>query len=222
MRLHKKMMALTLVTLLGTGSMQVLANTPVPININAETITKDHWAASAFEKAKEYGIRIPNEKYISKAEASAHLYRTISLVDSLVEGDTMTEEDIKQALNVAKSMGLEYPEGTKIDTVLADINYETMYNVFKNIPGADKPITRLELADNLYKMLSQLEIVTTEIFFDYKDVEDHSQSLNFLGNTGIMKGADGFFRPNDSVTREELVVILVRVYELLKNVAFVN
>ncbi|MDY4976098.1 MAG: S-layer homology domain-containing protein, partial [Clostridia bacterium] len=42
----------------------------------------------------------------------------------------------------------------------------------------------------------------------------YAKEVNAAAAAGLISGYDGFFRPEDSITREEMAVIIVKAYQL--------
>lgn len=99
----------------------------------------------------------------------------------------------------------------------------------------DKPITRLSYAYLMYQLyeyltgepiLSAVDLTMDNAFSDFIQIEEVPESdghesaavdnlyLKSLKAAGLMKGyPDGSFRPNDFITREEIMVLYARVIE---------
>jgi len=77
-------------------------------------------------------------------------------------------------------------------------------------------ISRIQAASILARALN-LKLPNTNGSSTFADVSSDSWGLKYieaLAKLGIMVGSDGVFRPNDSLTKEELAVILVRVTQI--------
>lgn len=91
------------------------------------------------------------------------------------------------------------------------------YGVVNGYQGFFRPndkITRGELAVILNRILSyrnQFQVAT-----NFSDLENkfYTQSVLALNEQGILKGNNNALRPNDTVTREEAAVLLVRAFGL--------
>ena len=84
--------------------------------------------------------------------------------------------------------------------------------VTQNTFEPDRSITRAEFATLIAKAL-KLENAKA----DFADVTDEwfAAFVGAAAKAGIIAGSDGFFRPNDTITREEMAVIVVKAYEYL-------
>ena len=81
----------------------------------------------------------------------------------------------------------------------------------------DRSITRAEFATLVAKAL-KLEGGEAE----FADVAESDWFASFVGaaaKAGIIVGSDGNFRPNDTITRQEMAVIIVKAYEYLEKSA---
>ena len=73
----------------------------------------------------------------------------------------------------------------------------------------DKSVTRAEAATLIARAFS----LTSETKEEFNDVGDEwfKDSILAVENAGYMKGANGFFRPNDKITREEIAVVFYNI-----------
>lgn len=79
----------------------------------------------------------------------------------------------------------------------------------------DKAMTRLEIIMILNKVFN-LTITSDVLFTDLENNSEASSQVNIAATAGYIKGyGDGSFRPNRAVTREEVAVILHRVFQLV-------
>ena len=78
----------------------------------------------------------------------------------------------------------------------------------------DRSITRAEFATLVAKAL-ELESSNTAGFADVSADAWYDAPVNAAVNAGIITGYDGRFRPDDLITREEMAVILGKVYDFL-------
>ena len=77
----------------------------------------------------------------------------------------------------------------------------------------DRNITRAEFAAIIARALKLSDKTT-----DYKDVNDEwfAPYVGACSEAGIISGYDGYFRPNDNITRQEMAVIIVNAYSYLE------
>ena len=76
----------------------------------------------------------------------------------------------------------------------------------------DRPITRAEFATLAAKALN----LKSDIVADFSDVPQnawYTPFVNAAANAGLISGYDGQFRPEDLITREEMAVVLVKLYQ---------
>lgn len=80
----------------------------------------------------------------------------------------------------------------------------------------DRSITRAEFATLVVKALG-----LDEGEADFEDVNDEwfAPFVGAAAKAGIIAGSDGKFRPNDTITRQEMAVIVVKAYEHLEKSA---
>ena len=77
----------------------------------------------------------------------------------------------------------------------------------------DRNITRAEFAAIIARALKLSDKTA-----DYKDVngEWFAPYVGACSEAGIISGYDGYFRPNDNITRQEMAVIIVNAYSYLE------
>ncbi len=77
----------------------------------------------------------------------------------------------------------------------------------------DRNITRAEFAAIIARALKLSDKAA-----DYKDVSDEwfAPYVGACSDAGIISGYEGFFRPNDNITRQEMAVIIVNAYSYLE------
>ena len=73
-------------------------------------------------------------------------------------------------------------------------------------------ITRQETAVVLYRLAGEPGVAERELFPDVRSSGVFSVAINWGKQTGIIKGhADGLFRPNDSIIRQDFALLLYRI-----------
>lgn len=86
----------------------------------------------------------------------------------------------------------------------------------------ERPISRLEMAKGVERSFAARGISIPMIMSlpVFKDIEGLSgpeiNAIAFVNNTGIMNGADQYFRPGEPLTRAELAQILVNCLRVMK------
>ncbi|MBE7042697.1 MAG: hypothetical protein E7399_04285 [Ruminococcaceae bacterium] len=79
----------------------------------------------------------------------------------------------------------------------------------------DRNITRAEFAALVVR---SLKISTTEQKGIFKDVSNdawYAQTVATAAAAGLISGHDGYFRPDDTITREEMAVVMMKAYSFL-------
>lgn len=82
----------------------------------------------------------------------------------------------------------------------------------------DRDITRAEFATLLVKTLN-LSSKVSSAFADLEAGAWYVPYVNAAANSGLVSGYDGYFRPNDLITREEMAVVLTKAYTFLGKTA---
>ena len=78
----------------------------------------------------------------------------------------------------------------------------------------DNNVTRAEFAAMAVRVLGVEEAVYGGAFADVSADDWYAGVVEAAYKAGIIFGSDGLFRPNDNITREEMAVILMRVYRI--------
>lgn len=99
-----------------------------------------------------------------------------------------------------------------------DINEMYQKNIVSGVSETlfepDRQITRAEFATMLVRALG----ISTGNSAGFKDVEPglwYTQYINAASSVGLISGYEGYFRPDDSITREEMAVIIAKTYAFL-------
>lgn len=85
----------------------------------------------------------------------------------------------------------------------------------------DRSATRLKAAQSIYrsfnaKGISVPMIMMMPVFGDTASLsQEEMNAVVFVNNTGIMKGYNNLFRPQDNMTRAEMAVVLMKCVELI-------
>ena len=77
----------------------------------------------------------------------------------------------------------------------------------------DRSVTRAEFATLIAKAL-KLNGTTSEDFADVLSGEWYYTFVHTAASAGLIAGYDGYFRPDDPITREEMAVVLAKAYAL--------
>lgn len=139
------------------------------------------------------------------------------------------EEFLKMLMNV-----LEIPT-SDAELPFTDVNDDSWFRgyvvgakekgicggVGDNLFGTGMNITRQDMAVMLYNASKirnvELEKAQDISFEDLDDVSDYARdAVSALSNSGIIKGDNNRFLPNDSATRAEAAVMMYRLYEMLR------
>jgi uncharacterized repeat protein (TIGR02543 family) len=79
----------------------------------------------------------------------------------------------------------------------------------------DNSMTRAEVAQMFYRLLTSKDFEVTASFNDVQDGQWYSTAVNTLASIDILRGYnDGSFKPNDSITRAEFTAIAMRFGKL--------
>lgn len=102
----------------------------------------------------------------------------------------------------------------------ADIEEMANRGVVSGVGGGlfepDRAVTRAEFATMIAKALDLLD-KTTAGFEDVPENAWYYSSVNAAANAGLVAGYDGWFRPDDLITREEMAVVIAKASASLGN-----
>ena len=177
------------------------------------------------------GVRTPNHDYFAnlKTDEIHLLYgypqnkpkSDISISYAYYDTTNVDIEIGQQAVMPVSSFSNSYAF-TDINSNWARDYINKLYNngiLFAKQPGLYKPadnITRAEFAAYLINTL-KLDSKTSGITF--KDVKDSSDYASFIKTAAayklIMGDSQGYFKPNDSITRQDAATIMGRAIEVL-------
>ena len=79
----------------------------------------------------------------------------------------------------------------------------------------EKEVTRAEFASLIRRALNLPTLNYNSQFADISNNDWYAEEVAAIAQAGIMQGANGYFRPNDSITREEMAKVIVEAYESL-------
>lgn len=80
----------------------------------------------------------------------------------------------------------------------------------------DSDITRAEFAAMAVRILGLDSSEYSGVFADVKAGQWYANVVEAAYKAGIVLGSDGYFRPDDRITREEMAVMLMRAYRLAR------
>lgn len=109
-----------------------------------------------------------------------------------------------------------YAEKTAGDTLSDEAvkNYVIEKGIWKNGEfEEDRAVTRGEFAGMIGRAIGVAETGTNSGFSDVDEKDINFKEISALSSMNIINGSDGFFRPNDTITREETAVIVEKIYK---------
>jgi len=182
-----------------------------------------HWAEQDIEAVSSLGLMngtgttdqgfrvFSPEGTVSRAQLASVLQRTFHL-------DYGQIRFIKQPLASDYYQDVDNEAWYADDLVMCAIN-----NIFPASGNfcPDRPATRLEIAQAIYrcfnaKGISVPMIMMMPVFEDTDSLSPEDiNAIVFVNNTGIMKGNNNFFRPEQNMTRAELAKVVNRCVSLM-------
>jgi predicted secreted protein len=160
----------------------------------------------------DQGFRIFSpEDTVSRAQLSTVLQRVFQL-------DYGQIRFIKQPLASDYFRDVENEAWYADGLVMCAIN-----NIFKTTGDfyPDRSVTRIEIARSIYrsfnaKGISVPMIMVMPIYHDTNNLSNEdSNAMVFVSNTGIMKGDNNYFRPEQNMTRAELAKVINRCISIM-------
>ncbi|MDY4975668.1 MAG: S-layer homology domain-containing protein [Clostridia bacterium] len=109
-------------------------------------------------------------------------------------------------------IGKYYVEKTSID-ILEENHIAYMIGDDQGQFRPDANMTRAEAAQMFYNLLKNKNVTGSAMFRDVDDSAWYAQAVKVLASYKIVKGYEGLYRPEDSITREEFTAIAVRFTE---------
>ena len=100
----------------------------------------------------------------------------------------------------------------------AKSDIEAMYSkgivagVTENTFEPDRPVTRAEFAALVARALNLTAAADGQEWKDVSSEAWYAPVVNAAANAGIIAGYDGWYRPDDLITREEMAVIIAKAY----------
>ena len=82
----------------------------------------------------------------------------------------------------------------------------------------ERPITRAEFVKMLFEVLKMSESQENNLYKDVQRDAWYAPYINAVSEAGIVEGSDGFFRPADTISRQETAKIMASAYQLKNNV----
>lgn len=77
----------------------------------------------------------------------------------------------------------------------------------------DATLTRAEFSTMLVRAVPSLKKAKEILFYDISETDWFYTSVKTVAEAGVVLGADGYFMPNDSITREQLAAMIYRLIQ---------
>lgn len=111
-----------------------------------------------------------------------------------------------------------YLDMGKNDWYYGDASYMYQYGIMTGLQptafGAGESVKRAQFATILYRLEGEPEIEYREMFPDVPSGQFYTDAVVWAASQGIIRGYDeGFFGPNDMITREQMATLLYRYAE---------
>ena len=133
---------------------------------------------------------------------------------------TFTMPDSAVTVNAVFSKILANPADTGVSALLQTVDHIKYIGGYADgTIGANRNMTRGEVAQMFYNLLLNQSIAGTAKFTDVPDTLWCAKAVNALTSLGIFKGYDnGAFGVNDPITREQFCAVAVRFATKIKTV----
>ncbi len=97
------------------------------------------------------------------------------------------------------------------DSVIYVKENEIMNGLTTNTFGPDQILTRSQFATVLYRISGEHEVAFVQQFADVKENDWYADAVTWASHAGIVNGyGDGYFGSEDSITREQMAVMMHR------------
>lgn len=191
----------------GTGKVTNPNNTVA----KAEYKGASSWAVPELDKAVTYGFITNSIKGNMQAPITREEFA--ELVMKLYENYTNTTVVYTPPAPFTDTDNIEIYKANQLGIVLGT-------NAVKKLFSPDQNITREQIAAMLYRAITQmapngdLSTEGAEVFSDISSIyPSFIDSVKFLNKNGIMKTNNGKINPKDTATREQAVLMVVRIFE---------
>lgn len=181
------------------------------INSNAAYQGASDWAISELDKAVSYGLITNRIKNNMKAPITREEFSEV--VVKLYEKYTGTQAVYTPPAPFADTDNIEIYKANQLGIVFGT-------NTEKKLFTPNNSITREQIAAMLFraikKMAPEADLSTegAESFVDINNIyKNFLESVKFLNKNGIMKANNGKIGPTDTASREQAVMMAVRIYE---------
>jgi hypothetical protein len=188
------------------------------------------YVRTAFKSVKENGVIVKDG---TKVEVEGYaLVGNGQTVDHekikhfISQGNALVTTYAIQEGDTSKSTGYLTPLDTKVKFLhaVAITGYTKDYAIISNSLG-DKwgkwkdgtfrvKWEHLNLLKGIY--ILYLKPKVNMIFDDVSEASPHASSIKFVKEQGLMTGSNNKFRPEETLTRRELAIVIERLYKLLK------
>ncbi len=187
---------------------------PEKADANAPYKGASSWAIAELDKAVGYGLitdRIKNDMQapITREEFS-------EVVVKLYGKYTGTQAVYTPPAPFADTDNVEIYKANQLGIVLGT-------DIVKKLFTPKQSITREQIAAMLYRAVKKMSLEVNlstegaEVFKDIKSIyPNFLESVRFLNKNGIMKANNGIIGPTDTASREQAVMMAVRIYENFK------
>jgi hypothetical protein len=209
------LLAVFLLSLPGAASAKLLSGVFVDI--------QGHWAESEIETAYNHGLMLGTgtNEYSFKTfspEENVNRFQLAAVLERAFDLD-YGNKFIKKPVASDYYCDLEEEAWYSEAVVLGAINHIfTQKGEFKG----QEEVSRIEVARSIYnafqaKGINVPMIMLMPLYDDTADLtQEDTNAMVFVSNTGIMKGNDNLFRPNDPISRAELARVLNQCVKLIE------
>jgi len=171
--------------------------------------------ANVFEE-----IDKPGESYVDREKGILYFYPV-----GKVEGSEMVVSTLeKEMLKITNASHITF----KFTDIIGhwaekDINDMATKGIVSGVTATtfepDRSITRAEFAALMARALKLSAGNTESVFADVANDAWYAKEVSAAAAAGLIVGYDGNFRPNDTITREEMAVVIMKAYAFLGKTA---
>lgn len=172
------------------------------------------WAVSELDKAAEYGLITDKIRDNMKAPITREEFSEVAV--KLYEKYTGTEAVYTPPAPFVDTSNVDIYKANQLGIVFGTDTAKKLFTPYQSI-------TREQIAALLYRAVKKMSPnadLSTAGAENFKDIDliypNFLESVKFLNKNEIMKANNGFIGPKDTASREQAVLMAVRIYEAFR------
>lgn len=179
-------------------------------------VTEKHWAREPIKRASQMGLvaGLPDGRFAPAAPLK--VADTFTFLDRLFVLNQVTEMKLPRTTVEKYITNKEHWAFSSMASIASKLSEETLETI-SNL-GPDGDISRELLCQIIYEITDgKLEPVRDEIAFADIENSPYKEAINYCVRVGLISGVDScHMAPKKDLTRAELMTILIRLHEKLR------